>query len=112
MRNKTSSATSLSYQYNAVRLFGDPFQILGPPSGGNGNAAFFPGTGVDKGGILPSLGRFGAPAGLDGVSTISPGGAGRPLVAGLGRQFCFGGDGGGVCELPRTTPAHAADTLK
>jgi hypothetical protein len=29
------------YQYNAVRLFGDPFQILGPPSGGGANAAVF-----------------------------------------------------------------------
>lgn len=71
------------YQYNAVRLFGDPVQILGPPGGGNGNAAFFPGTGVDSG-ILPALGRFGTPAGLNGVSTLSPGGAGGPLVSGLG----------------------------
>jgi outer membrane protein OmpA-like peptidoglycan-associated protein len=84
---KTRSSNPLllsGYQYNAVRLFGDPVQILGPPSGGGGNAAFFPGTGVDGGGILPAPGRFGIPAGLDGVSTISPGGAGRPLVAGLG----------------------------
>lgn len=72
------------YQYNAVRLFGDPVQILGPQSGGNENAAFFPGTGVEGGGILPALGRFGTPAGLNGVSTNSPGGTGGPLVAGLG----------------------------
>jgi outer membrane protein OmpA-like peptidoglycan-associated protein len=72
------------YQYNAVRIFGDPVQILGPPIGGNGNAAFFPGTGVDAGGILPAVGRFGTPSGLNGVSTVSPGGAGGPLVAGLG----------------------------
>ncbi len=84
---KTTSINPLllsGYQYNAVRLFGDPVQLLGPPSGGKGGAAFFPGTGVDGGGILPALGRFGTPAGLNGVSTISPGGAGGPLVAGLG----------------------------
>src|SRR2546427_12755438 len=40
------------YQYNAVRLFGDPVQILGPPTGGGGKAAFFPGTGAEGGGIL------------------------------------------------------------
>ena len=39
---------------------------------------------MDGGGILPALGRFGTPAGLNGVSTISPGGPGGPLVAGLG----------------------------
>ncbi len=84
-RTRSSNPFLLSgYQYNAVRQFGDPVQILGPPSGGGGgSAAFFPGTGVDAG-ILPALGRFGTPAGLDGVSTISPGGAGGPLVAGLG----------------------------
>lgn len=71
------------YQYNAVRLFGDPVQILGPPSGGNGKAASFPGTGVESG-ILPALGRFGTPSGLNGVSTNSPGGTGGPLVSGLG----------------------------
>ena len=73
------------YQYNAVRLFGDPVQILGPPIGGRGSrTAFFPGTGADGGGILPALGRFGTPAGLNGVSTRSPGGASGPLVSGLG----------------------------
>ena len=73
------------YQYNAVRLFGDPVQVLGPPIGGRGGkTAFFPGTGADGGGILPALGRFGTPAGLDGVSTRSPGGAAGPLVSGLG----------------------------
>src|SRR5882762_3991597 len=76
-RTRSNNPLLLSgYQYNAVRIFGDPVQILGPPSGGNGNAAFFPGTGADAGGILPALGRFGTPAGLNGVSTISRGGAG------------------------------------
>ncbi|MEK6285186.1 MAG: AMIN domain-containing protein [Acidobacteriota bacterium] len=84
-KTKSNNPLLLSgYQYNAVRLFGDPVQILGPPSGGDGNAAFFPGTEVEGGGILPALGRFGTPAGLNGVSTTSPGGAGGPLVAGLG----------------------------
>jgi hypothetical protein len=85
---KTTSENPLllsGYQYNAVRLFGNPLQILGPPVGGTGkSAAAFPGTGVDAGGILPALGRFGVPAGLDGVSTISPGGAGGSFVSGLG----------------------------
>jgi len=85
---KTTSENPLllsGYQYNAVRQFGDPVQILGPPVGGRGkSAAVFPGTGVDGGGILPALGRFGTPAGLNGVSTISPGGSGGPLVSGLG----------------------------
>src|ERR1044071_2038407 len=71
------------YQYNAVRLFGDPVQILGPPIDGNGRAAPFPGAGVESG-ILPALGRFGTPTGLNGVSLNSPGGAGGPLVSGLG----------------------------
>ena len=44
------------YQYNAVRQFGSPFEILGPPvRGRNGSAAFFPGTGSLVGGILPAL---------------------------------------------------------
>jgi AMIN domain/OmpA family len=85
---KTTSENPLllsGYQYNAVRLFGNPVQILGPPIGGTGkSAAVFPGTGVGTGGILPALGRFGVPAGLNGVSTISPGGSGGPLVSGLG----------------------------
>ena len=51
------------YQYNAVRAFGSPFSILGPPVGGNGGAAFFPGTGAIAGGILPALGRFAIPPG-------------------------------------------------
>jgi hypothetical protein len=72
------------YQYNAVRFFGDPFDILGPPVGGNGSAAFFPGTGATGGGILPVLGRFGTPEGSDGSNIISPGGAGRPAALGLG----------------------------
>ena len=85
---KTTSENPLllsGYQYNAVRLFGNPVQILGPPVGGQGkSAAVFPGTGVDSGGILPALGRFGTPAGLDGVSTISPAGSGGAFVSGLG----------------------------
>lgn len=85
---KTTSQNPLllsGYQYNAARLYGDPVQILGPPVGGRGkSAAVFPGTGVDAGGILPALGRFGTPAGLNGVSTISPAGSGGPLVSGLG----------------------------
>jgi len=41
------------YQYNAVRLFGDPFRILGPITGGTkSSAGFFPGTGAVFGGIL------------------------------------------------------------
>src|ERR1700730_7439195 len=60
---KTRSKNPLlfsGYQYKSGRLFGDPVQILGPPSGGRGgSAAFFPGTGVDGGGILPAPGRFG-----------------------------------------------------
>lgn len=85
---KTSSENPLllsGYQYNAVRQFGNPVQILGPAVGGQGkSAAVFPGTGVDSGGILPALGRFGTPAGLDGVSTISPAGPGGAFVSGLG----------------------------
>lgn len=81
-RTKSNNPFLLSgYQYNAVRLFGDPFQILGPLSGGNGSAAFFPGTGAESG-ILPALGRFGTA--LNGASLNSPGGAGGPLVSGLG----------------------------
>ncbi len=72
------------YQYNAVRRFGDPFDILGPPVGGNGSAAFFPGTGATGGGILPVLGRFGTPEGSDGSNIISPGGPGAPVALGLG----------------------------
>ncbi|HEY3135688.1 MAG TPA: OmpA family protein [Blastocatellia bacterium] len=72
------------YGYNAVRTFGDPVQILGPPIGGNSAAAFFPGTGASGGGILPALGRFGTPAGVGASSTISPGGPNGPLVVGLG----------------------------
>ncbi|HJQ71429.1 MAG TPA: OmpA family protein [Blastocatellia bacterium] len=72
------------YQYNAVRRFGDPFDILGPPVGGDGSAAFFPGTGATGGGILPVLGRFGTPAGSNGSNIISPGGPGAPVALGLG----------------------------
>lgn len=72
------------YQYNAVRLFGDPIDILGPPIGGNGSAAFFPGTQAVGGGILPRLGLFGTPINFTGASLESPAGAGGPLVAGLG----------------------------
>jgi hypothetical protein len=73
------------YQYNAVRIFGNPVQILGPAIGGHGGAAFFPGTGASGGGILPALGRFAIPVGGDGLSTLnSPAGAGRSPVVGLG----------------------------
>ena len=73
------------YQYNAVRAFGDPFQILGPASGGNGSAASFPGTGSSVGGILPVLGRFAIPAGGDGLSNLnSPAGPGGLPAVGLG----------------------------
>ena len=46
-QNTTSRQPFLlsGYQYNAVRFFGSPFQILGPPVGGDDSAAFFPGTG-------------------------------------------------------------------
>src|ERR1051325_10660631 len=66
-QNTTSRQPFLlsGYQYNAVRFFGDPFTILGPPVGGNDHsAAFFPGTGSLVGGILPALGRFGQPIGF------------------------------------------------
>src|ERR1044072_9491462 len=73
------------YQYNAVRLFGDAFQILGPASGGNGRAAFFPGTGSVGGGILPALGRFAIPVGGSRLSNLnSSAGPGGPPVVGLG----------------------------
>ena len=73
------------YQYNAVRVFGDPFQIFGPASGGNGSAASFPGTGSTVGGILPVLGRFAIPAGGDGLSGLnSPAGLGGRAAVGLG----------------------------
>ncbi len=72
------------YQYNLVRAFGNPFNILGPPSGGtDGGAAFFPGTGALPGGILPRVGLFGTPIGFPS-SGLSPAGAGGPLVVGFG----------------------------
>jgi hypothetical protein len=74
------------YQYNAVRFFGSPFQILGPPVGGDDSAAFFPGTGSLVGGILPALGRFGQPIDFPS-SAFSPGGAGASQVRGLGPLF-------------------------
>ncbi|MFY9554930.1 MAG: OmpA family protein [Blastocatellia bacterium] len=75
------------YQWSAVRQFGDPFVLLGPPVGGNGKAAaFFPGSGSAVGGILPSLGRFGTPIGFP-TSVVSPAGSGGPLVRGLGPAF-------------------------
>src|SRR5689334_10695496 len=77
------------YQYNAVRQFGSPFEILGPPTGGrNGAAAFFPGTGSLVGGILPALGRFAIPPGGDRLSNLpSPAEPGASPVAGLGPAF-------------------------
>ncbi|HXG63939.1 MAG TPA: PKD domain-containing protein, partial [Blastocatellia bacterium] len=75
------------YQYNASRIFGDPFQLLGPPVGGtDGGAAFFPGTGSFVGGILPIPGAFGTPIGFD-VGLFSPGGPGATPVARFGRAF-------------------------
>ncbi|MFL6277910.1 MAG: AMIN domain-containing protein [Blastocatellia bacterium] len=77
------------YQYNAVRQFGSPFDLLGPAVGGrNGGAAFFPGTGSLVGGILPALGRFGLPSGTATPSGLpSPAGPGGSPVAGLGPAF-------------------------
>ncbi|HJQ25948.1 MAG TPA: AMIN domain-containing protein [Blastocatellia bacterium] len=77
------------YQYNAVRQFGSPFDILGPPVGGrNGGAAFFPGTGSLVGGILPALGRFGLPSGgAIPINQPSPAGPNGSPVAGLGPAF-------------------------
>lgn len=80
------------YQLSPVRVFGDPFTILGPPVGGtNGGTAFFPGPapalgGVAPfGGILPTLGFFGTPLNFpQGSSLVSPAGAGGPLAVGLG----------------------------
>jgi OmpA family len=88
-QNTTSRQPFLlsGYQYNAVRFFGSPFTLLGPPVGGkDGAAAFFPGTGSLVGGILPALGRFGQP--IDFPSSVfSPGGAGATQVRGLGPLF-------------------------
>ncbi|MFL6214659.1 MAG: AMIN domain-containing protein [Blastocatellia bacterium] len=77
------------YQYNAVRQFGSPYDILGPPVGGrNGAAAFFPGTGALGGGILPALGRYGIPPGGDRLNNLpSPAGPNGSAVAGLGPAF-------------------------
>jgi OmpA family len=88
-QNTTSRQPFLlsGYQYNAVRFYGDPFTILGPPVGGeNGSAAFFPGTGSAVGGILPALGRFGQPIDFPS-SAFSPGGAGAIQARGLGPLF-------------------------
>lgn len=72
------------YQLSAVRTFGNPFVILGPPIGGKDKgAAFFPGSGSAVGGILPPPGRFGTPIGLP-ASAFSPAGPGGRLVRGLG----------------------------
>jgi len=76
------------YQYNASTLFGDPFRLLGPASGGTeSGAAFFPGGGAEFGGILPKLGAFGAPLNFTGAGVFSPGGPTGPLVVGLGPAF-------------------------
>jgi hypothetical protein len=76
------------YQFNAVRLFGDPFRILGPIVGGDKSAAgFFPGTGAPFGGILPKLGAFGTPLNFAGGGVFSPGGPNAPTVFGLGPAF-------------------------
>jgi len=72
------------YQLSAVRTFGNPFIILGPPvGGGDKSAAFFPGSGSAVGGILPPPGRFGTPIGFPS-SALSPAGSGGRLVRGLG----------------------------
>jgi hypothetical protein len=87
-QNTTSRQPFLlsGYQYNAVRFFGDPFTLLGPPVGGKDSVAFFPGTGSTVGGILPALGHFGQP--IDFPSSVfSPGGAGASQVRGLGPLF-------------------------
>src|SRR5260370_22519450 len=49
------------YQLSAVRFFGDPFTILGPPVKGSG-AASFPGPGAGVGALLPELGKYGTAA--------------------------------------------------
>ncbi|HKY05952.1 MAG TPA: hypothetical protein VJQ56_13740, partial [Blastocatellia bacterium] len=74
------------YQYNAVRLFGDPFEILGPAFDSNGGAAFFPGTGVGSG-ILPRLGLLGTPFGVNRITDFSPRIPGGPVVTGLGASL-------------------------
>src|SRR5207237_6963755 len=59
-QNTTSRQPFLlsGYQYNAVRFFGNPFTILGPPAGGReGGAGFLSGTGSRVGGMLPAAGR-------------------------------------------------------
>ncbi len=71
------------YQYSATRFFGDPVVLLGPPIGGNGGAAFYPGTGALYGGILPAVGRFGTPINFTTVGAISPGGSNASPVIGL-----------------------------
>jgi hypothetical protein len=87
-QNTTSRSPFLlsGYQYNAVRFYGDPYTILGPPVGGKDSAAFFPGTGALVGGILPALGRFGQPIDFPS-SAFSPGGAGAVQARGLGPLF-------------------------
>lgn len=73
------------YQLSAVRVFGDPFTILGPPVGGRDGVAFFPGTQSDFGGILPRLGLFGVPRNYPPNNSIfSPGGPNGPPAVGLG----------------------------
>jgi OmpA family protein len=70
------------YQLSAVRFFGNPFVLLGPPVGGKDKgAAFFPGSGSAVGGILPPPGRFGTPIGFP-TSAFSP--APGKFVRGLG----------------------------
>ncbi len=92
------------YQYNATRIFGDPFSLLGPAIGGNdGAAAFFPGTGATFGGILPALGRFGTPIGFP-TSVFSPGGPGGRQVRGLGPLFARPGT-----LAPLDLPAYYED---
>ena len=94
------------YQYNAIRFFGDPFTIMGPPIGGDdGAAALFPGLltgnasqGAVFGGILPALGQFGQPINFPS-SVNSPGGNNRQ-VRGLGPLFNSGGLASYYQDLP------------
>jgi hypothetical protein len=73
------------YQYNAVRFFGDPFVLLGPPVGGRGKAAaFFPATGAIFGGILPTIGRFGTPLSPDRTTGKIIPVPGQPPIIGFG----------------------------
>jgi hypothetical protein len=78
------------YQLSAVRPFGDPFTLLGPPVGGGGGAAFFPGPNPANGGvapfggILPTLGYFGTPTNFPNSLNSPSGRPDGPPAVGLG----------------------------